>query len=61
MNVQKKKPTHDMHKVDQAKSALHLFSSLAVLLATGLIRNLFRKERRKRPNMAVGPTHVEAQ
>ena len=39
----------------------YLSSSFAVLLATGFMRNLLRKDRRKRPNMPVGPTQVDAQ
>ena len=41
--------------------AHYLSSSFAVLLATGFMRNLLRKDRRKRPNMPVGPIQVDAQ
>ena len=50
----------DEKEVNQVP-ADYLSSSFAVLLATGFMRNLLRKDRRKRPNMPVGPIHVDAQ
>ena len=42
-------------------STCYLSSCFAILFATGFIRNLLRKDKRKSPNIPVGPTHVDAQ